>query len=158
RGIRAVSAAVLPPDRIRLVTDKPGDHSPYLLTLTHPDLDPPLSQVVVSFVAPCPTDIDCKTIDECPPELLEEPLIDYLAQDFNSFRRMLLDVASARHPHFTDGNVADLAFTILETLAYEGDRLAYFQDAVATEAFLDTARQRRSVRRHARLVDYAMHE
>jgi hypothetical protein len=36
--------------------------------------------------------------------------------------------------------------------------LSYFQDAVATEAYLGTARQRISVRRHARLVDYAMHE
>lgn len=35
---------------------------------------------------------------------------------------------------------------------------SYFQDAVATEAYLDTARQRISVRRHARLVDYALHE
>ena len=32
------------------------------------------------------------------------------------------------------------------------------QDAVATEAYLETARQRISVRRHARLVDYKLHE
>src|SRR5690606_33388612 len=43
-------------------------------------------------------------------------------------------------------------------LAYAGDYLAYYQDAVATEAYLHTARQRISVRRHARLVDYRMHE
>src|SRR5207249_3177500 len=36
--------------------------------------------------------------------------------------------------------------------------LSYYQDAVATEAYLHTARQRISVRRHARLVDYHMHE
>ena len=36
--------------------------------------------------------------------------------------------------------------------------LSYYQDAVATEAYLDTARERISVRRHARLVDYVLHE
>ena len=52
----------------------------------------------------------------------------------------------------------DLGITLVELLAYVGDYLSYYQDAVATEAYLDTARQRISVRRHARLVDYRMHE
>ena len=39
-----------------------------------------------------------------------------------------------------------------------GDYLSYYQDATATEAYLGTARQRVSVRRHARLLDYAMHD
>ena len=43
-------------------------------------------------------------------------------------------------------------------MAYVGDYLSYYQDAVGTEAYLDTARQRISVRRHARLVDYRLHE
>jgi len=47
---------------------------------------------------------------------------------------------------------------LVELLAYVGDQLSYYQDAVATEAYLGTARQRISLRRHARLVDYAMHE
>ena len=52
----------------------------------------------------------------------------------------------------------DIGITLVELLAYVGDHLSYYQDAVATEAYLGTARQRISVRRHARLVDYAMHE
>jgi hypothetical protein len=43
-------------------------------------------------------------------------------------------------------------------LAYAADHLSYYQDAVATEAYLDTARRRVSVRRHARLVDHLLHE
>jgi hypothetical protein len=43
-------------------------------------------------------------------------------------------------------------------LAFEGDNLSYFQDAVANEAYLDTARQRVSAKKHARLVDYPMHD
>ena len=46
----------------------------------------------------------------------------------------------------------------MELLAYVGDHLSYFQDAVATEAYLGTARKRISVRRHARLLDYHMHD
>ena len=46
----------------------------------------------------------------------------------------------------------------MELLAYVGDHLSYYQDAVATEVYLDTARQRITVRRNARLVDYPMHE
>jgi hypothetical protein len=44
-----------------------------------------------------------------------------------------------------------------ELLAYVGDYLSYYQDAVATEAYLGTARSRISVKRHARLLDYYMH-
>ena len=36
--------------------------------------------------------------------------------------------------------------------------MSYYQDAVAIEAYLDTARLRTSVRRHARLADYRMHD
>ena len=36
----------------------------------------------------------------------------------------------------------DLGITLVELLAYVGDHLSYYQDAVATEAYLDTARQR----------------
>jgi hypothetical protein len=47
---------------------------------------------------------------------------------------------------------------MVETLAYAADHLSYYQDAVATEAYLGTARKRVSVRRHARLLDYRLHE
>ena len=61
-------------------------------------------------------------------------------------------------PDWTERHVPDLGIALVELLAYTGDYLSYYQDAVATEAYLDTARQRISVRRHARLVDYYLHE
>ena len=61
-------------------------------------------------------------------------------------------------PDWRERHVPDLGIALVELLAYVGDHLSYYQDAVATEAYLDTARQRISVRRHARLVDYPMHE
>ena len=62
------------------------------------------------------------------------------------------------NPDWTERNPSDLGMALLELLAYEGDRLSYFQDAVANEAYLDTLRTRISARRHARLVDYVMHD
>ena len=84
--------------------------------------------------------------------------IDYLARDFNSLRQLLLDRLAMIAPDWTDRNVADLGVTLIELLAYVGDQLSYRQDAVATEAYLGTARRRISARRHTRLVDYRMHD
>jgi len=53
---------------------------------------------------------------------------------------------------------ADVGIALLELFAYEGDHLSYLQDAVANEMYLDTARQRESAKRHAKLVDYQMHD
>jgi hypothetical protein len=61
-------------------------------------------------------------------------------------------------PAWKERNPADIGIALLELLAYEGDQLSYYQDAVATEAYLETARRRTSVRRHVRLVDYFLHE
>ena len=61
-------------------------------------------------------------------------------------------------PDWQERHVPDLGVTLVELLAYVGDYLSYYQDAVGTEAYLGTARQRISVRRHARLVDYQLHE
>jgi hypothetical protein len=61
-------------------------------------------------------------------------------------------------PDWQERHVPDIGVALVEVLAYTGDYLSYYQDAVATEAYLDTARQRISVRRHARLVDYFIHE
>src|SRR4051812_4914184 len=86
------------------------------------------------------------------------PVVDYLARDYASFRRLMLDRLSTSMPGWRDTEPADVVQTVVEILAYAADQLSYFQDAVATEAYLGTARRRVSVRRHARLLDYAMHE
>lgn len=88
----------------------------------------------------------------------EEPHIDYLAKDFASFRQLMLDHLSVLVPNWTEESPADLGHVLIEALAYAADYLSYYQDAVATEAYLDSARLRRSVRRHARLLDYFLHE
>ena len=94
----------------------------------------------------------------CPPEPRDEPEINYLAKDYASFRQLMLDRLALVMPDWRERHVPDLGIALVEVLAYAGDHLSYYQDAVATEAYIDTARQRISVRRHARLVDYALHE
>jgi predicted phage baseplate assembly protein len=96
--------------------------------------------------------------DLCPPPERDEPEINYLARDYASFRQLILDRLALIMPDWQERHVPDLGITLVELLAYAGDHLSYYQDAVATEAYLDTARQRISVRRHARLMDYALHE
>jgi hypothetical protein len=95
-----------------------------------------------------------------PPREPSKPpvLVDYLAKDFQSFKRLMLDSISHQMPGFTERHEADVGIAIVEVLAFAADQLSYFQDAVATEAYLQTARRRVSVRRHARLVGYRLHE
>jgi hypothetical protein len=147
-------------------TEFAGDFSLYTLRLVDgsadalppQDFDPKLSSIEFSFKVECPADFDCKPAAECPPEPREQPAIDYLAKDYQGFRRLMLDRLSLLTPDWTERSAADLGVTLVELLAYAADNLSYRQDALATEAYLATARKRVSVRRHARLVDYTLHE
>src|SRR3712207_8173550 len=49
------------------------------------------SEVRFGFKAGCPSEFDCRIRSECPPPALEEPALDYLAKDYQSFRRLMLD-------------------------------------------------------------------
>jgi Baseplate J-like protein len=86
------------------------------------------------------------------------PEIDYLSKDYASFRRLMLDHLAQRVPGWQEPTEADIGNVMVEILAYAADYLSYYQDAVATEAYLGTARLRTSVRRHARLLDYVLSE
>lgn len=120
--------------------------------------DPLLACIDFTFRAGCPSDLDCAAETPCPPDLRPAPDINYLAKDYASFRQLILDRLAVLLPDWKERHVPDLGITLVEVLAYAADYLSYYQDAVATEAYLDTARRRISVRRHARLVDYLMHE
>ncbi|MCP4047396.1 MAG: putative baseplate assembly protein [Gammaproteobacteria bacterium] len=136
---------------LRLVSG-PGDDTPPT------GFDPRLSSLTFSFKVQCASDFDCATKTPCPTPPAEIPQLDYLAKDYRSFRRLMLDRMSVLLPDWKSRNGADLGVTLVELLAYDGDHLSYQQDAVATEAYLGTARRRTSLRRHARLMDYQVHE
>lgn len=139
--------------------DKYGDFSTYTLRLMGVEnIDPHYDHVEFSFKVNCPSDLDCAPSCTCPPAVFPQPEINYLAKDYQSFRQLILDRLSILIPDWKERHVPDIGIMLVEVLAYTGDYLSYYQDAVATEAYLDTARQRMSVRRHARLVDYLLHE
>ena len=157
-------------DRMRVTVDRAGDTSSYTLCvvqagpygqpgrLPYPGFDPRYSCAAFTFMASCPTDFDCAAAPPCPPAVRPGPVISYTAKDYDAFTQLLLDRMSLTVPDWTERHVPDLEVTLVEVLAYVGDQLSYQQDSVATEAYLDTARMRVSVRRHVRLVDYAMHD
>ena len=145
---------------------RPGDFSTYTLRLVQSpsdplppqSFDPRLSQIEFSFKIGCLSNFDCAGSASQTRELAAEPELDYLARDYATYRQLLLDRLSVVMPGWAERNPADLQVALIELLAYVGDSLSYYQDAVATEAYLGTARKRVSVRRHARLLDYFMHE
>ena len=157
-------------DCLRITVDKRGDFSDYTLHVVETDkrgrptktpfhgFDPRFAEIVFSFKAGCQDDLDCLPRHVCAPKPLTQIEISYLAKDFASFRQIILDRLSLIMPGWREDHLPDVGVMMVDMLAYVGDHLSYYQDAVATEAYLDTAKQRISVRRHARLVDYQMHE
>ncbi|AFL88423.1 putative phage Mu protein gp47-like protein [Terriglobus roseus DSM 18391] len=149
---------------LTLTLNTEGDRSNYTLRIGNPfplpgipsGIDPQLSAVDFVFHPECGT-ADCAATSSCPPTVYDTPQIDYLARDYGAMRRQLFDRVSLLVPGWRGRNAAEVGAMLLEVLAYTGDYLSYRQDAVATEAYLSTARLNTSVKRHARLMDYQMH-
>jgi len=154
------------PRTLVIRTASSGDFSRYTLAIVAnsgtddapADFDPLLSRIEFSFKVECPADLDCDAPLPCAPATVDPPRIDYLAKDYAGFRRLMLDRLSLLVPGWQERSAADLGVTLVELLAFAADTLSYRQDVIANEAYLNTARQRISVRRHARLVDYYLHE
>jgi hypothetical protein len=152
--------------QVVLRTDRAGDFSTYVLRLVSSPvtLDPPtgfdpvLAAVPFSFKVHCDRGLDCEVPAHRPEATSLAPHLGYLAKDYASLRRLVLDRLSETMPAWRERSPADLGIALVDLFAYVGDHLSYYQDSVATEAYLGTARRRASARRHARLVDYAMHD
>ena len=161
-------------DVLMIGVNTPGDFSPYTLRLVNSateasedpfevtevlaGFDPQLAEVQFSFKVECPPSFDCTPAVECPASPTPPPPINYLAKDYGSFRTVILDRLSQLLPTWGATSEADIGIALAELLAYVGDSLSYKQDAIATEAYLQTARSRISLRRHALLVDYHVHD
>ncbi|ALF52888.1 hypothetical protein ACX27_08510 [Nostoc piscinale CENA21] len=172
RNIRVIGVEAIAdhPQALQITVNQRGDFSTYTLKLVQssvddtlpsgftPPLDRQLAEIPFSFKANCPSDFDCPQPPDCPPVPFPQPQIDYLAKDYASFRRVMLDRLAITLPEWQTRNPADIGIAIVEVLAYAADYLSYYQDAAATESLLNKARQRPSVRRHGRLLNYFMHE
>lgn len=163
-GLREDDDAIL-----EITVNQWGDFSTYTLYVVKGDeynrpgtepllgFDPLYAKVDFVFHGAAPTSPACAPIQEARAPR-EEPEINYLAKDYASFRQLIFDRLATKAPAWQERHAPDLGLTLVEVLAYIGDQLSYYQDAVATEAYLHTARQRISVRRHLRLIDYALHD
>lgn len=133
-----------------------GDFSTYRLRLDgSPALDRRFREVDFSFFAFCPSPLDCRRPEEPAPEDPAPPVrLDYLAKDHDSFRRMLSDLSAQRFPEWRERSEADLGMVLMEAMAALGDEFSYLQDRIDAEPALESATERRSLLRLARLVDY----
>jgi hypothetical protein len=160
---------------LEITTSAAGDFSPYTLSLVNSvesaeadtfavtevldGFDPQLAEVTFRFKVDCGPHFDCKPLPpDCAPPTPTPPPINYLAKDYTTFRQIVLDRMNQLLPTWGAATEADLGVVLAELVAYVGDQLSYQQDAVATEAYLLTARSRISLRRHALLVDYRVHD
>jgi len=155
-------------DRYRVTV--PGgqqtDYSTYRLALVQSPTDPTpptfidarLAAVDFSFKIACPSDFDCAPCDDGGEARAADPLFDYRVRDYPGFRRQLLDRLTALVPGFRQDDPVDFTTTLVEAAAYLADQKSYRLDWVGTEAFLQTARSRASIARHARLLDYDIGE
>ena len=159
---------------LEIVTNVAGDFSPYTLRLVNSvesatgdgfavtevldGFDPQLAEVTFRFKVDCGPYFDCKRVTSCGSTPPTPPPINYLAKDYGTFRQIALDRMNQLLPGWGAATEADLGVALAELVAYVGDQLSYQQDAVATEAYLLTARSRISLRRHALLVDYRVHD
>jgi Baseplate J-like protein len=148
------------PYTLRLVGDaEQASVDPFEVTESLDGFDPQLTEVTFNFKVECGPDFDClPATPPCPPEDPSPPPINYLTKDYGSFKTVLLDRLNQLLPEWQGTSEADIGIVLAELIAAVGDHLSYQQDAVSTEAYLLTARSRISLRRHARLVDYPVHD
>jgi Baseplate J-like protein len=87
----------------------------------------------------------------------ERPVVDYTARDYASLLAFMRGLVPGKLPAWRDvTGEADFGNALLELFAQMGDILSYYTDRVANESFLSTARSRRSVIEHLRLIGYQL--
>jgi hypothetical protein len=160
RGQVHVANVQVTPDakRLRLEVEPIGDYSTYTLELLFDPLqiDPFFASLPFKFRPGCFT-------NGCTPApgrkaIAPNPVIDYLAKDYDSFRHVLMVAMGERVPGWTSTSEADHDQVLIDLMAAAADEMSDYQDRVANEAYLATARKRLSIVRHARLMDYHAHE
>lgn len=144
--------------RLNLRVAPVGDYSTYTLELVFDAsrIDPFFAAMGFKFRPGCFT-------NDCAPQLPGRPAqpgpaIDYLAKDYDSFRHVLMTAMAARVPGWKSTSEADHDQVLIDLFAAAADELSDFQDRVMSEAYLATTRKRVSLARHARLMDYHLHE
>lgn len=152
---------------LRLKLAPVGDYSTYVLSTTAANLgapgnalplamDPLLNRLPFKFRPGC-FNLNCTPATPQPPPPVE-PAIDYLARDYDSFRHVLMTAMARRVPGWAPTSEADLDQVLIDLIAADADEQADYHDRVLAERSITTARKRVSLARHARLMDYHIHQ
>lgn len=143
-------------NQLRLRIRPIGDYSTYTLGVEFAQFDPLLAEISFKFRPAC-FNMNCAEVER-PRALPPQPAIDYLAKDFDSFKHTLICAMQQRVPGWQPTSEADLDQVLIDLIAADADELSDFQDRMLNEAFLASARKRVSLARHARLMDYHIHQ
>ncbi|MCP4117246.1 MAG: putative baseplate assembly protein [Desulfobacteraceae bacterium] len=155
--VRAISIAGNPGDTFLTLTLAPiGDYSTYSLGINFQAMDPVFGEMDFKFRPGCFN--LCAPDWKASPEPKKEPVIDYLAKDYDSFRHALISAMMERVPNWKPASEADFDQVLIDLFSGAADELSDYQDRVMNEAYLGTARKRVSLARHARLMDYHIHQ
>lgn len=84
-------------------------------------------------------------------------VVDYMARDYDSLLQSMRALIPDKLPEWKEfQSEADFGNVLLQLFAHMGDILSYYQDRIANESFLGTARSRRSIIHHLRLIGYKL--
>jgi hypothetical protein len=147
---------------VRIIVSPIGDYSTYTLGVSASAVpaslfDPLFSEIRFKFRPGCFNNNCAPEWDPALPPF-DEPVIDYLAKDYNSFRQTMITAMSQRVPEWEATSEADLDMVIAELFSVAADELSDYQDRVMNEAYLASSRKRVSIARHSRLMDYHIHQ
>lgn len=163
------ASAIALPDAdqpVLLLSVKPiGDYSTYVLGLNSAQIisatpsvfDPLFAEISFKFRPGC-FSLNCKDETDAPLAPLSEPTIDYMAKDYESFRLVMIAAMMERVPEWEATSEADFDQVLLELFSAAADELSDYQDRVMNEAYLSSCRKRVSLARHARMMDYHIHQ
>lgn len=138
-----------------------GNYSPYTIRLLDGGddvLHPFFAQASFSFYIDCPAG-DCRPPRfEAEPIARKRPAVDLKTKDYKGFIQVLENWIKVSNPAWADVSPASFERMLMELLCHHADYLSYYQDRVANEAFVETARNRYSLRQHGLLLGYPLNE
>lgn len=156
--VRVTAVTGIDDERLSLRVEPVGDYSTYTLEIVWDAsrIDPFFASIGFKFRPGCFT-------NDCAPPMPGRPAqpgpaIDYLAKDYDSFRHTLMVAMAERVPGWRSTSEADHDQVLIDLFAAAADELSDYQDRVMNEAYLASTRKRVSLARHARLMDYHLHE
>ncbi len=156
--VKVITISGNPTDTFLKLTVKPiGDYSTYTLRVDYQNMDPVFNEINFKFRPGC-FNTDCAPDWKSAPEPKIDPAIDYLTKDYDSFKHTMIAAMIERVPGWQPSSEADLDQVLLELFSAAADELSDYQDRVMNEAYLSTAKKRVSLARHARLMDYHIHQ